>query len=151
VATSQENVQAVRRYYDDLAKLGRIARNPDASEDERTRAVEAVVARWHEDCEWRPDAAALFEGTSFRGRDGIRRYIAMITEVMESVEIDLHEVRENGGKVVALGRLRAQGRGSGATIEEDLGVVHEVREGLIARGVLYRDKQKALEAAGLRG
>ena len=112
--------------------------------------MESVLACWHEDCEWHPDAAAALERTSFRGHEGLRQYFEMITEVMESVEIDLQEVRDAGDAAVAVGSLRAQGRGSGATIEEEHGVVYELRDGLIARAVSYRDKAKALEAAGLR-
>jgi hypothetical protein len=46
--------------------------------------------------------------------------------------------------------LLSQGRGSGASIEEEHGVVYEFREGLIARAVSYRDKAKPLEAAGIQ-
>ena len=108
--------------------------------------------RWHrhQDCEWKPDAAAVVEGGSFRGHDGLRAYYSMMGDVMESVEIDLEEVCEIGESAVALGRVRARGRGSGALVEEEHGVVYEFREDLIVRAVSYRDKAKARDAAAVR-
>jgi ketosteroid isomerase-like protein len=146
-----EIVEAVHGYYRDLEALNRVRRDPDASSEEWARAVEAAVARWQPDCKWRPDAAALVEDASFSGHDGLRQYFSMLREVMQSVEIDLDEVRLIGEVAVAVGRVRARGRGSGATIEEEHGVVYEFREGLIARAVSYRDREKALEAATSRG
>jgi ketosteroid isomerase-like protein len=143
--------ETVRRYYRDLAQLDRVWRDPAASEEQRAHATEAAVARWHEDCEWQPAAAALVEGASFHGHDGLRSFFSMMGDVMESVEIDLDDVQEIGGFAVALGHLRARGRGSGATIEEEHGVVFEVRDGLIARAVSYRSMAEAREAATLRG
>ena len=141
---SEENVEVVRRYYGALAQLG------GASDRELPReAVEEVLAVWSEDGDWRPEAAALVEGASFRGHEGLKRYFAMLAEVMESVEIDLDQIRSTDQGAVALGRLRARGRGSGAEIEEDHGVVYEIRDGLIVRATSYRDQEKALEAAGL--
>jgi hypothetical protein len=105
-------VETVHRYYRDLEVLSRVRSDPDASPEGWTRAVEAALAGWDEDCEWRPDAATLVEGTSFRGHDGLRSYFSMISEVMQSVDIDLDEVRVIGETAVALGRVRARGRGN---------------------------------------
>ena len=76
---SEENVEIVRRYYDALARLG-AAGDPELPGE----ALEEAIAVWAEDCEWRPDAAALVEGSSFRGHEGMKRYFTMLAEVMES-------------------------------------------------------------------
>jgi ketosteroid isomerase-like protein len=131
---SRENVELVRRYLDSL----------------RRRDFETAIALWHPDCEWHPQAAAFVEGDAYRGHDGLRRYFAMLTDVMESVEMDVDGIREVDERAVVLGRLWARGRGSGVQVEEELGLVFEFSERLILRGTSYRDRAKALEAVGLR-
>jgi ketosteroid isomerase-like protein len=147
---TDERVEIVRRYYAALAEMDRVLGDPESSDEERGDAVEAAVARWHEDCEWAPDAAALIEGATFHGHDGLRDFYSMLAEVMASVEIDLDDVQQIGEYALAVGRLRARGRGSGATIEEEHGVVYELRDGLIARAVSYRNQAKARDAAALQ-
>ena len=45
---------------------------------------------------------------------------------------------------------KGRGRSSGIEVEHpEIGFVHELREGKIARATVYTDKQEALEAAGL--
>jgi ketosteroid isomerase-like protein len=127
------NVETVRRYYDAL----------------RRRDFDAAVAEWQQDCEWFPDTPRLIEATSYRGHDGLRRHFATLADIFESVRIDLSELREIGDRVVALGELRARGRGSGLELDEQLGVVFEMSEGKIARGTSYRDRARALAAASV--
>jgi ketosteroid isomerase-like protein len=141
---SEDTVNVVRAYYEALARLGR----PGTQELDRA-ALEQATAAWHEDGEWLPQAAGLVEGASFHGHEELRQYFTMLAEVMESVEIALDQIRPTPHGAVAVGRLRAKGRGSGAEIEEDHGVVYEIRDGLITRARSYRDRERALEVAGL--
>ena len=71
----------------------------------------------------------------------------MMTELFESIWINLSELREVGDRVVALGDLRVQSRGSGIELDEQLGVVFDMRGGKIARAKSYRDRARALAAA----
>jgi ketosteroid isomerase-like protein len=111
------------------------------------RDIDAAAECWHDDGEWRPQAAGMVEGGAYRGPDGIRQYVADMRQVMESVTVDVEEVRQIGALTVALGRVQATGLGSGAQIDEDLGVVFEVDSGRIRSGVSFRDREAALAAA----
>ena len=112
--------------------------------------VDAAADQWHDNSEWRPQAAGLVEGGAYRGPDGIRQYVADMRQVMESVSVEIDDVRRIGALTVALGRVHATGLGSGAQIAEDLGVVFEVDAGRIRSGVSFRDQEAALAAASAR-
>jgi ketosteroid isomerase-like protein len=63
--------------------------------------------------------------------------------------MDFDDLRDVGNRVVALGTLRATGRGSGISFEVPLAMVATFRGGLITRLKDYGDKESALEAAAL--
>jgi ketosteroid isomerase-like protein len=128
---SGANVESVRRYFEAL----------------RRRDFDAAVAEWQPECEWLPETPGLIEAASYRGHDGLRGYFAMMMDLFESVRINLSELREIGDRVVALGDLRVHSRGSGLELDEQLGIVFEMRGGKIARARSYRDRAQALAAA----
>jgi hypothetical protein len=52
---------------------------------------------------------------------------------------------------VATGRLKAQGRASGAEVESPISWLVEFRDGRVIRMTDFLDPKEALETAGLRG
>jgi ketosteroid isomerase-like protein len=61
------------------------------------------------------------------------------------------EMHETGDQVVAIVRIRARGKASGASIDTRTGMVSAFRDGKLVRWRHYSDPEEALEAAGLRG
>jgi hypothetical protein len=62
---------------------------------------------------------------------------------------EIFEVRDLGNRIVALGRLRIKGKGSGAEAESAAGVVVDLNNGKAVRVLEFLDPAEALEAAGL--
>ena len=96
-----------------------------------------------------PVRAAL-EGTVFRGRNAAAEYCAAVEETWENLVWELEDVREGDGWVLALGRIRGLGRGSGATIDARGAWLVHFRHGLIARFRTYADRAEAFAAVGLQ-
>jgi ketosteroid isomerase-like protein len=107
-----------------------------------------LLAHADEELEFIPLRAGT-EG-SFRGPDGLRRYIEDTQESFDIFEVSLNDVRAVGDKTVGWGRLRFRGRGSGIETEVTTAAVARFRQGRLLHFKDYGDRDKALEAAGLR-
>ena len=102
-----------------------------------------------EDCEiilstsWFPDA-----GSYNVGPEALNAWIAF-TEAFDELATGPEQIIDVGDAVVALAWLRGRGRVSGAEVDAKTGAIFTLRDGKIVRCELA-DRQKALEAAGLR-
>jgi ketosteroid isomerase-like protein len=129
---SRENVDRIRAAVEAF-------NHRDGAAFDRLLAVDAEIV---------PVRAAV-EGTTYKGRDAGSQYCSAVEETWESLRWEVDEIRETGDSVVALGYIRGQGRGTGATIDTKGGWVAQFRDGLIARFRTYTSRDQALEAAGL--
>ena len=109
---------------------------------------EAFMALWDEEAEFYPLRAQL-EGKSYRGHDGLERFVAEMREQWDMVRFEIGESRDAGEQVVGIGRFRARGQASGVDINVPLGVLTRVRRGKIVYMRFFSEPAEALEAAGL--
>jgi ketosteroid isomerase-like protein len=130
---SQENVDVVRRFYEDFSR-GDVEAALGAFEPE-------VEARDHDI----PDAA------EYRGLEGLLRWQADWQRSWESWRWDPTEFIDAGDRVVVVLRVHARGRGSGVDLERTAGAVWTLRKGKCVLLDYYGSKDDALEAVGLRG
>ena len=115
------------------------------------RDAEAIVAMVHEGFEWHPAlTAGGFEGTTYRGPDDMRRYLAELDEVWTELTFD-YESRHlaPGNRVVQLGRFRAIGKESGVPVDHPQAVLVEFRGDRAIAAWGFQSHEEALEAAGL--
>jgi ketosteroid isomerase-like protein len=91
----------------------------------------------------------LDASADFRGREGIERFYAMLSESWEEFHSVVDEYRDLGDRVLLLGRNTARGKGSGVTVEAPTAAVLDFRDGKVSRIRLYLDQSEALRAAGL--
>jgi ketosteroid isomerase-like protein len=109
---------------------------------------EAFRALWDEEAEFYPLRAQL-EGKSYRGRDGIERFMAEMAEQWGEVRFEIEETRDAGEQVVGIGRFRARGRASGVDINVPLGVLMRAERRKVVYLHFFSEPAEALEAAGL--
>ncbi len=112
--------------------------------------VDAFAALTTPDFEWSPSMVAV-EGETFRGREGIDRYFRSLGIAWERFHVHREEFREAEDLVVMLGRLEGRGIGSGVPVDSSLGMVFDLRGGMISRIRGYLDHDEALRAAGMDG
>jgi ketosteroid isomerase-like protein len=115
--------------------------------------VEAFVACFHPDVEWEVSGERFpgFHGT-YRGRDGVRRWLQQALEPWESVHLDVEEIIEPGDDRLVLGVLMTtRGGQSGVETQLPLWQVFVVADGQVTKRTgPYWTREAALEAAGLR-
>jgi acyl-CoA thioester hydrolase len=107
--------------------------------------ADALVAICDPDVEWQSRITAVDEAT-YRGHEGIRRYVAKLSEVFEWIDVE-SEVLEPGHPTVVVNRFRALGRGSHVEVEQRFFVVLTFRGDRLLRWETCESKDEALEAA----
>ena len=87
---------------------------------------------------------------AFRGRDGVRAFLADNRESFDRFEAHYEEIRElEDGRVLAIGTVLVRGKESGIETEVPSAVIATFRDGLLLRFRDYREREQALAAAGL--
>jgi ketosteroid isomerase-like protein len=132
---SRENVEAVKR----------------ATEASNRRDLEAVVEELDAAVEWYDAAPMMLGGkaTVYRGHEGARDLLRELDDVLDEIHVEYTEIRDLDDRVVAIGRIRTRGKGSGAETEAPYGIVFDFDNGKAIRIRTYVGGD-ALEAAGLR-
>ena len=128
---SQENVEIVRRVMSAIAD----------------RDVEAFLQMADREIEWRTAFTAV--GGTYRGHEGLRRYIADLDDAWEVLKAELDSAVAAGDVVVGVGRVHTRGRASGVDNEVAMGWACRFREGKVLAMRSFADPEHALEAVGL--
>jgi ketosteroid isomerase-like protein len=119
----------------------------------KRRDVDALLEELDPDVEWHPLAQVMLGGqeTVYRGHQGVRDLFRELDEVTAEIHPQISEIRDLGDRIVAVGRIRARGKESGAETESAIGWVAEYERGKMIRIRDYLDPQEALNAVGLPG
>jgi ketosteroid isomerase-like protein len=128
---SQENLEIVRSVFDATNRGD----------------WDTVLAAYSPDTEW-DDRDLRPEGAVYRGIDAMRAEMRAWFGTWSNYHQEIEQLLDAGDDVVVVLRESGVGKGSGATMDQRIGVVVTVRGGLIARTSLYRDPTQALEAVG---
>jgi ketosteroid isomerase-like protein len=129
---SEENVELIRR------QIEALNRDLEGSIEGIGSEIEWIVAREH------PASRTV------RGLDELRGYREDWEQMVEGLKFESENIVDRGDVVVAVGRIKGTGAGSGAEIEVPIGFVSRFRNGLVVRVEEYLDPNQALEAAGLK-
>jgi ketosteroid isomerase-like protein len=91
-----------------------------------------------------PDVAG-----EWHGLDGMRKATVEYLNVWEDYRFEVERMIELGDRVLVLERHTARGKRSGALINQDVGTLLTLRDGLIVRWEYYWERADALQAAGI--
>jgi ketosteroid isomerase-like protein len=131
---SQENVEVVHRAVDAVAR----------------QDVSCLIELTEPDIEWHSFLAQLAEGGAYLGHDGMRRYVEDLGDAWEFLRTQIDQVIHLGDWVLAVGRLRSRGKGSGVETETTVGYMVKLRNGRVRYMRAFRDPEHAFESVGLR-
>ena len=111
------------------------------------RDADALVAVMAEDVIFEPASTEVAIRAPYRGREGMREYLAEVARDWEQFDVTVAETREAPPYVVALGRVYA--RTGGFVADNPIAFVWEVRDGAVVWGRTFTDRAAALRFAGL--
>jgi ketosteroid isomerase-like protein len=131
---SQENVEVCRRVFEALGTH---------------RDTDAALPYLDPEIELRSAIVGGAEGNTYRGHDGIRRWMDESDATWAELRLETEELRDLGDDVLLIGQMHARGRGSGIEIDSPIAWLCSVRSRRIVRSRGFLDPEKALEAAGL--
>lgn len=132
-AMSRENVELMHRLVDAFNQGGLDAALPFFDDD--------IV--WHEDPSF-PEAGV------FRGKEAWTAYARQFLGAFGRVQYDLREVIHEDDRVVVNIGMRGEGTSSGAGFDLSAWWAYIVRDGRITECFSYLERERALEAVGLR-
>jgi ketosteroid isomerase-like protein len=130
----QKNVEIVRSAYAALAEQG----------------VEAALAFIDPQFEATTPPSLASEPDTYRGHEGVRRYLGSFGDAMEGVHFEGQEFTSVGDKVLVDTKMHARGRTTGIEAEQRAFLVWTLREGMVTRMETFAEQGQALEAAGLQ-
>ncbi len=92
----------------------------------------------------------VFNPDTYRGHDGIRRFCEGVKDAWQSYRWDVEETRVAGDTVVAMLHCEGQSREGGPGVDWRVAWLWKLRQGRPVFLRFYRDRENALDAAGLR-
>jgi ketosteroid isomerase-like protein len=109
--------------------------------------LDGALALISEEVVWIAARSAV-QGT-YHGHEGIRSFFADNQENFERFEPAVAEIRDLEDGVLVLGSIHVRGRGSGVDTEVPMAGIATYRDGLLVRWEDFRERDRALRAAGL--
>jgi ketosteroid isomerase-like protein len=133
---SEENVELAARWY-----------RPAGSKSELLEAMPRTMALCHPDVEW----TAPEDGTTYRGREGVRRRLEEWLESFDEYRYEVERIIDcEGDEVLVVATEEGRGATSGAEVRSTNYELLTIRDGMIVRIREFYDESTALEAAGLQ-
>jgi uncharacterized protein len=129
---SEQNVEIVRRAFEAFNQRG----------------LEGLLEFADPRIEWSTTGIFLEAGT-YRGHEGIRRYLGAMMEEFDDVRTESVEFIDGGDVVVVPSRFSGRGKRSGAPVDLEITFVYTVEDGQLVRVRNFQDKADALRATGL--
>jgi ketosteroid isomerase-like protein len=132
---SQENVEIAAGWYE-----------PATSKAELLRAMPRTMSFCHPEVEW----TAPEDGTTYRGREGVRQRLEEWLESFDDYRYEVQRIVDCGGdEVLVVATEVGRGAMSGAEVRSTNYELLTIRDGMIVRIREYYEETNALEAAGL--
>jgi ketosteroid isomerase-like protein len=125
---SEENVEIIRRSYENWKVSGEIRANPDLV--------------------WDVTRLGWPGQQIYSGPEGANRFNAEWADAWDDWELELEECVGFGERVVAIVSQRGRSKATGIPVDMRLAQVWSLRDGLAFRMQMYASVEEALDAAG---
>lgn len=111
--------------------------------------VDALLPAFSDEMELHPAIAGAFVGaTTYRGKDGIRRYVEDITEVIDNFRLEPLGFSAWRDYLIVPNKVSGHGKTSGVDIATEMTFIWRVRDGQSFWGATFFSRAEGLEAIG---
>jgi uncharacterized protein len=86
----------------------------------------------------------VFNPATYRGEEGLRRFLAEVDELWESMDMNVERLVEREDEVLALLLVNIVGRGSGLELQDRIAQLWTARDGKLVRMRVRADQAAAL-------
>src|SRR5204863_5463962 len=100
----------------------------------------------HDDGEYRSAFAPAEGGSAYVGRAGVRKYFSTIFDLFDVWNVTPTNFIASDDRILALCMFTSSGRGSHITMEQPIGTVWMLRDGLIRRGFGFLNVDDAIDS-----
>ena len=111
--------------------------------------IDAIAPGIHPDFETTTPSSMALEPDTYRGMEGIHRWMDAWGDTMDEVRFEVDELIDAGERVVAVCRLVTRSATTGIELEQGVAMVWTLRDGLAVRLDPYATRDEALRAAGI--
>jgi ketosteroid isomerase-like protein len=96
-------------------------------------------------------AAAQFGGTTYRGLEGVERWVTDMSEAFDEWQLELDELDDAGpGRVLGVGKVHLRGRGSGVSVDLPCAWLFDHVDGVLTRFEPFPNRVDEARAAARR-
>lgn len=132
-AMSAENVETLRQGFEAL----------------NSGDIERILEFAHPDFEGVVSPEFSAEPDTYRGHEGMRRYVETFQDAMDEIRFEADQVWDAGACVVALVRVTARGKQTGIPVEQRMAQLWTMRDGKAIGVRTYSSLRQALKDAGI--
>ena len=111
--------------------------------------ISRILAFVHPDFETVVPPELSAEPSAYRGHDGVRRYFESFYDAMRDIRFDADHIWDAGDAIVVALRLTARGKETGIPVEQHVGQVWTIRDGMAIRVENFVTVSEALKSVGL--
>jgi ketosteroid isomerase-like protein len=125
---------------EDCAVICRLFRSLSAKD------LESGLAVFHHDCEYRSAFAPAEGGSAYVGHAGVRKYFKTVFELFDAWNLTATNFIASDDRIMALCMFKTSGHGSHLTMEQPIGTIWIVQDGLISRGFGFLNVDDAVDS-----
>jgi ketosteroid isomerase-like protein len=108
--------------------------------------IESGLPLFHHDCEYRSAFAAAEGGAPYTGHDGLRKYFNTVFELFDVWSVKPTNFIGSDDRIMAFCLFKTSGHGSQVTMEQPIGTIWMLRDGLITRGFGFLNVPDAVDS-----
>lgn len=108
--------------------------------------VERGLALFHDDCEYRSAFAPAEGGAAYTGHAGLRKYFNSVFELFDAWSVTPTNFIASEDRIMVLCTFEFSGHGSHVKMEQPIGTIWVLRDGLIRRGFGFLNLSDAVDS-----